>query len=173
MKDEEQTVNSKYRNYIILLVIFCLFGGLVLYLCEWYKVYDDSKKEIPIIRDTLFEIVPEELEHIIIENQNKVVYMCIADADVCRNFEKDFVKYLNKKDYKDEIVYLNLTNVNQDEFVNNFNSTYNYKKKLTTDYPAFVVFKDGVIDSILQGNTENPLSISKLNSFLELNQIGE
>ena len=80
---------------------------------------------------------------------------------------------MKKNDYNEQVVYLNLTDLDQDEFVNAFNANYNYKIKLTTDYPAFVLFEDGKVKSVLQGSEEKPLDLVKVKQFLELNKIGE
>ena len=99
--------------------------------------------------------------------------MCTASNQTCRNFEKDFIKLIKRKNLQDEIVYLNLSNVDQDTFVNNFNTKYNFKIALTTNYPAIVIFEDGKIVSILQGTTDEELTISKTKQFIEINKIGE
>ena len=80
--------------------------------------------------------------------------------------------YREKKQYS-QLIYLNLTDLNQEEFLNVFNTTYHYKKQLTSYYPAFVFFEDGKVKSILQGTEKNPLTITKVKQFLELNEIGE
>ena len=49
-----------FKNYVILIVIFLLGICLTLYLCKWYKVYDDYQKEIPVIRDSLLEITYDD-----------------------------------------------------------------------------------------------------------------
>ena len=46
------------------------------------------------------------------------------------------------------------------------------KKELTTKYPAFVLFEDGIATKILQGKSKE-LSMSKVKHFLELNKLGE
>ena len=77
--------------------------GLVIYLCKWYKVYDDYQKEIPVIRDTLSEITDVDLEHYILDNPSTIIYMCTASNETCRDFEKDFKKFVLKKEYTDSI----------------------------------------------------------------------
>ena len=161
------------HNYVVLIIIFVVTILLVLYLCRWYGDYNEYKKDIPVIRDSLYEIVNNDLEHYIMDNPSTVVYMCTASSDNCRSFEKEFKKYLKKVDLNDSIVYLNLSDMDQDVFVKEFNDKYNYKIKLTTDYPAFVLFEDGKVVSILQGDEEHRLTVSKVKHFLELNEIGE
>ncbi len=164
---------KRIKNYILLFVIFALGIGVTLYICSCYKVYDDYQKQTPIIRGTLSEITNEEITHYILENPSTVIYMCTSSDDVCRQYEKGLKKLVNNTNLSEYIVYLNLSEIDQEAFVNQFNSDYPYKVKLTTSYPAFVIFEDGQIKYILQGNKENPLTISKTKQFIELNHIGE
>lgn len=173
-----QTTNSSskkkvLRNYLLLLLLFVAFMGLVIYACQLYKVHEKEKMKTPIIDGMLNEIYPEDLDHYILDNPTIFIYMCTANGDTCRNFEKSFVKLLKKNDYKDKIVYLNLTDVDLDLFVEDFNNTYNYKTKLTTEYPAFVLYEDGEIKSILQEKKDKSVTLEKVKQFLELNEIGE
>ncbi|MBQ6324076.1 MAG: hypothetical protein IJI22_04490 [Bacilli bacterium] len=164
---------NEKNNYVLLVVIFVLTIAFVLYLCRWYNVYNEYKKNIPVIRDSLYEIVNDDLEHYIMDNPTSVVYMCTASNDKCRTFEKKFKKYLKTVELTDSMVYLNLSDLDQDEFVNNFNSKYDYKVKLTTDYPAFVYFEDGEVVAILQGKEDSDLTLAEVKQFLKLNEIGE
>lgn len=173
--EEKKTTKEKNykKNYIILGLIFLLCIGLILYLCQWYKVYDEYQKESPVIRGVLQEIVPDDLEHYILENPTSIIYMCTAKDETCRSFEKDFKKYINKKEYNDVIIYLNLSDVDINEFITKFNEKYTYKKKLKDKYPAIVVFRDGSIDGLVQEKENSKLTISKVDTFLELNKIEE
>ena len=170
---KENTTKKKYKNYILLVLLFLAAIGLTLYFCKWYNVYDEYQKETPVIRDTLFELSSEELEHYIIDNPTAAVYMCTSAELKCRTFEKDFKKYINSKNLKDEIVYLNLSNLDTEEFIKDFNEKYKSKKELK-NYPAIIVFEDGTITHILQGNQENgKLEIGKVKQFIEMYKIGE
>lgn len=162
-----------FRNYMLLALLFMLSIGLVLYFCELYKVRDAERKRVPIIEGDLQEIYSGDLEHYIVDNLDTLIYMCTANGDTCRSFERDFKKLLKKKDYSNQIIYLNLTDLNQDEFIKEFNNSYHYKSALTSYYPAFVLFEDGKIKNILQGSDVKPLTITKVKHFLEINEIGE
>lgn len=166
-------VNKGLKNYIILFVVIGLSLCLTLYLCRWYRVYDDYQKEIPVIRGALLEITSDDLEHYLMENPSSVIYMCTAQSEICRNFEKDLKKLVEKKNLNDSIIYLNLSNINLDEFINDFNNSYEFKNKLTTNYPAFVIFEDGKVISILQGRENKKLTVENTKQFLEMNEIRE
>ena len=74
------------KNYLILGIIGLIFIGLTLYFCKWYQVLDEEEKQIPVIRDTLPEITPLELDHYIVENPTATIYMCTASDIKCRKF---------------------------------------------------------------------------------------
>ncbi len=160
------------KNYLILLLIFLITGILVIYLCNCYTVYSESKKEIPVIRNTLFEITDKELEHYILENPTTLIYMCTASDEACRTYEEGLVKLVKKSDLKDKMIYLNLSDLNQDEFVESFNEKYPYKIKLTANYPAIVAFTDGKVTNILQSKNKK-LTINKTKQFIEITNPGE
>lgn len=170
---QEEVKKRTAKNYCLVAVIALVFIGLVLYLCKCYKVYDEYQKEIPVIRGSLQEIVNEDLEHFVIENPSSIIYVCVANDDKCRDFEKKFKKFIENNELGDEIVYLNTTGLEQESFVNDFNAKYAKKKLLTTNYPAIVLFDEGKVDSILQAKENKTLSIEKVKNFLELNKIGE
>ena len=175
----EEGKNKKLHNYLILLLIFVVSIIVVLYVCQLYKVEKDAEQKIPVIRSSIKnEILPDELEHYVRDNSRFVIYMCTANDDRCRTFEKDFKRLLSSKkaknaNYTDAIVYLNLTDSDQQEFVDTFNSKYPYRNGITEYYPAFVLFEDGKVKNILQASKNKSLTISKVSSFLELNDIGE
>ena len=161
------------KNYIIIILIFVATIGLTLYFCSCYRVYSESKKEIPIIRGTLSEITSEDLDHYIMENQSTVIYVCTASNPTCRNYEKDFKKLIIKKNLQEKIVYLNLSDVDQEEYVSQLNEKYQSKVELTTKYPALVIFENGKIVNVLQGTEKEKLTISKTKQFIEFNKIGD
>ena len=172
-KKQEEKETKKINNYLLLLLLFAACVVVVLYVCKIYTVNKEEQLKVPIIRGYISEIYSEDLEHYVMDNPTTVLYLCVANDDSCRTFERSFKKFLRRKDYSNQIVYLNLTDVDQEQFVQEFNKKYHYKIELTTNYPAFVLFEDGEVKSILQGNENKPLTITKLNHFLELNEIGE
>ena len=175
-KEEENSKKKIIKNYIILTVICILVVGLTLYLCECFKVYKEEQKKIPVIRGSLInEITEVELEPFLIENPSTVIYVCTASNEKCRDFEKDFKKVINKYNLEESIVYVNLSDVeDQKAFVDQFNASHPYKKgKLTTNYPALVLFEEGKVKNILQGKKTQKLKIGKVKDFIEINKIGD
>ncbi len=164
---------KRIKNFIILGAIFLLGIGLTLYICNCYQVYDEYQKQTPVIRGTLSEITSEELDHYLMENPTTTIYMCTSSSDTCRNYEKELIKLSKTLNLSEYVIYLNLSDVDQNTFIEKFNAAYPYKVELTSSYPAFVSFEDGKVKYILQGNEDEKLTISKTKQFLEINNIGE
>ena len=173
MTENEERKRGGLKNYLILAALFATGIAITLYLCELYKVYDEYQKQTPVIRDSLSEITADDLEHYIQENPTTVIYMCTASNITCRNYEKDFKKLIKSKDLQETIIYLNLSNIDQEKFVEEFNKTYSFRVKLTSIYPALVVFEEGKIINLLQGKTNEKLTIVKTKQFIEIHKIGE
>ena len=166
LKNKEK--KESRRKLIILLLIVLVTVVIVMYFCRWYKVYDEYQKQTPVIRDTLLEIVSDDLEPYLVENPTTIVYMCTASDMKCRDFEKNFIKYIEKKDLYDEFVYLNLSDQDLKVFSKEFNKKYNCKGKFKPNYPAFVSFEEGVVKNILQEEDNKLLDIDTVDSFVEL-----
>ena len=171
-KLNDKKEKKKIRNYIICVILFIACFGLILYLRELYRFNEAEQKKIPVIQGYISEIYNDDLEHYITENPDGVIYMCIANDENCRIFEREFKKLLKKDVYNDNLLYLNLLDVDQDKFLEEFNSKYIYKVKLSKEYPAFVLFEDGKVKAILQ-EKDRKLDIVKVKHFLELSEIGE
>lgn len=170
-KEKERKIGIK--NYLILALIFTAATTITLYLCNVYSVYEESKRQIPVIRGTLSEIKCEELQHYISENPTVMLYMCTASDMTCRNYEKDLKKYVEKEEMQDKIIYLNITEEESSTFADEFNKKYPSRLKLNNNYPALVIFEDGIVTHLLQAKETEELTITKTKQFMDLHKIGE
>lgn len=173
MKNQETERKVGIKNYLILALIFTVSIVITLYLCNVYAVYEDSKRQIPVIRGTLSEITSEELEHYISENPTIMMYICTASNETCRKYEKSLKKYVVREELQEIIVYLNLTEEEATTFPEIFNDKYTTSLKLKNTYPALVIFEDGKVTHLLQGKEKEKLTITKTKQFMELHKIGE
>lgn len=170
-KETERKVGIK--NYLILTLIFIIATIITLYLCNVYNVYEESKRQIPVIRGTLSEITSEELEHYISENPTIMMYICTASNETCRNYEQGLKKYIVREELQEAMVYLNLTEEENQNFSEQFNEKYSVSLKLKDNYPALIIFEDGKVTHLLQGKEKEKLTITKTKQFMELHKIGE
>lgn len=172
-QEKEQLRKIGLKNYIILAIIFIVVTLVSLYLSSVYKVYEQSKREIPVIRGTLSEITTEEVDHYISENPTSMLYVCTASDSRCRSFEKELKKLVEREELQEELVYLNITEEEKNSFHEEFNEKYKSRFKLTSSYPALIVFDEGKVTHMLQEKEEKKLSITKTSQFIDLHRIGE
>lgn len=174
MKKKDIKKKIPTKNYIIFIVMIILVYSLIYYLYSWYKVYYDYQKDIPVIRDSLTEITPEEANHYIQDNSNAVIYLCTANSDYCRNFEKSFKKLVTKDSLDQYITYINLNGTDTESFTEEFNNNYvrSNRKKLKNNYPAIIVFEEGKVIDILQGNEKKKITVKDVERFLDDNKVG-
>ena len=173
MKKKENERKIGIKNYLIITLIFILATAITLYLCNVYRVYEESKRQIPILRGTLYEIKSEELEHYLSENPTTMLYICTASNLTCRNYEKDLKKYVVKEELQEIIIYLNLSEEEKETFAETFNQKYSTSLKLKNNYPSLVIVEDGKITHILQNKENEKLTITKTRQFMDLHKIGD
>lgn len=173
MEKKETQRKVGIKNYLILALIFIVATVITLYLCNVYNVYEESKRQIPVIRGTLSEITSEELEHYISENPTIMMYICTASNETCRKYEQRLKKYVVREELQETMVYLNLTEDENLNFSEKFNEKYSVNLKLKDNYPALVIFEEGKVTHLLQGKEKEKLTITKTKQFMELHKIGE
>ena len=167
---EEKKKEIPIQNYIVLgvIIIITLLG--VIYLCSWYRQYQDNKINEPVITNVLREVEYNNLDTVLTERDMLIMYMCTTDEKVCRSFEKKFSEYIKDNNLTEEIVYLNL-GYSSDE--NNLLDTVyeNYKSdtlvKKIYEYPTLVIFNEGQIVDVLSSNSKNQITIEQVSEFLE------
>lgn len=149
------------KNYVILACIYLAVIFLVLYFVKWYQTYQEYQMKVPIMRDVLQELLPEEVDHYVLENPDTLLYICSATDATCRNFEKDFRYYVKQKGLESNIIYVNLMDVeNQESYLSDLGKKYG-KEIDTKGYPMFLQFEEGNIEEV-----ESELTMEKAKLFL-------
>lgn len=158
------------KNYFVLAIIIIVTLLAFVYLFSWFKQYNESKVNTPIITSTLREVEYNNLNTVLKERDVLIMYMCTTDEKVCRNFEKKFVDYIKDNNLSEDIIYLNL-GYNEDEN-NLLNKVYNtYKSdnlvKKVYEYPTLLIFNNSKIVDVLSSNGKDKLTIEDVDKFLE------
>ena len=167
---KEEVKEIPVKNYLVLGVIIIITLLASLYIFAWFRQYNDSKVNTPIITSTLREVQYNNLNTVVKERDILVMYMCTTDEDICRNFEKKFASYVSNNNLTEEIIYLNL-GYNKDnnnllqKVYNNYKSENLVKK--VYEYPTLVIFNQGKIVDVLSSNGKNTITIEQVNDFLE------
>ena len=91
------------------------------------------------------------------------------ESKVIHEQRREINKFFNEKTKQKKMAQRkDLQNI-----VKDFNNKYNYKIKLTKNYPLLVEFTDGKVTGLVQGEDGNSLSISKMKQFIEIHKIGK
>ncbi len=167
MKKKRKNLPKPLKNYVILGLICGVTILAVIYLCLWYRQYRAYQDTIPTLRGVIPEITERELGHYVQESDRALLYLCVPANDMCRNFEKDLKTMILKKELKDELTYLNLENETHAEVIlKNLHDEYHMNQDLL-GYPAFLLFENGEVYKVLQGNDYTDLSLSEVEQFLD------
>lgn len=137
------------KNYIKVSIIFIATIAVVL---TAFIAYDSHKKyirSIPVIRGSVTEIVPNDLDTHFTEYDDFLLYVGVADDSNCRELEEDLIPMLKKRNIKD-FVYLNITDVESKvEFFEDFNDKYATNIEVS-NYPAVIIISDKKIVDLVQ-----------------------
>lgn len=169
-KKNEEVKEIPPKNYLVLGIIVVVTLLICIYLFAWFKQYNDSKENTPVITSTLRQVEYNDLNTVLKERDILIVYMCTTDEKTCRNFEKKFSKYIKDNNLTEEIIYLNL---GYDKDENNLlNKVYDkYKSdrlvKKVYEYPTLLIFNQGKIADVLSSNGKKKLTIKQVDEFLE------
>lgn len=125
------------KNYIYLFIIIIASIALMLYILEWYKTYNESKLNTGILNNYLQVINYNELDDYIVENKNAVIYVTILGNEEIRKFENNFKNTIMDNNLRDKMLYLDITNENQNNVKN--------KLKIENNLPYLVIYTNGKI----------------------------
>ena len=138
------------KNYFILGIILVASIFIVLYI---NKLYLSTKNNDNILNGFIKEIKTQEIDNYIIENPNFIIYLGYKNNDN-KSFEKKFKKLVTKYDLQKDIVFIDISQFN-DETFNKFCKKY-ADKLLKKDSSLIIVDNQKVIDAldITKGNND-------------------
>ena len=136
LKNEKKREIPK-KNYIYLSII--LLGSILFltYIYNWFEAYNENKLNIGIMNNYLTVINYNELDDYIIENKDAIIYVSVLGNKSINKFEEKFKNNIMDNNLKNDILYLDLTNENQ-EIVTR-------KLQIGTNYPYLVIYTNGKI----------------------------
>ena len=169
-KQKNEVKEIPTKNYLVLGIIIVITLLACVYIFSWFRQYNNSKINTPIITSTLREVEYNNLNTVLQERDMLIMYMCTTDESICRNFEKKFAKFVKDNNLTEEIIYLNLgyskdENHLLDKVYNEYKSDKLVKK--VHEYPTLLIFNEGKIIDVLSSNSKDKLTIDDVNQFLE------
>lgn len=162
-----------FKNYIIVAIMFTSIIILTLALRQWYRSYKDYQLTIPVISGKLQEINYNDFDNYIMEHDEFLLYIGVADDDNCRIIEKDLINVLQNRNLKNEVVYLNMTDVkNKNDYLNKFVIKYMADVK-NLSYPSFVIMYNNKIIDFATKTSKQDLKISDIEKLLDEYELGD
>ncbi len=149
----------KYRNIIILLVIYILSFGLVFYLSKLYL--NSNSVDESSITDYVFDVSGKNYDvlynNIVSyskENGNFILYVSIGKDSSFNDLLKDSI--VDKK-YKKKVLYFDYGIINNVSLFNSLLNSFcdNCSNVSLKDLPLFVCFKNQHIDKIVSSKYLN------------------
>ena len=166
---DEKLRNVPFKNYMILLLVCFITIGIVCVGSIMYRREEAKSLETPVINGVIPEIKKEDVDNYIVENDSFFLYIGSASNYNSREVEEDLIKYFERRDIKNDTIYLNVTNENNlEDFYKDFNKKYvvNDYSKLN-DYPAFIIIKDGKVLDLVQRKENQKLNIGDIDRILD------
>ena len=146
------------KNYIYLSIVLMVSIMLILYILKWYKTYNESRLNTGILNNYLQVINYNELDDYIIENKNAVIYVSILGNEQIRRFERTFKNTIMDNNLRNNMLYLDITNEDQNAVRN--------KLSIDNNLPYLVVYTNGKVThtySISEHNYNNKKILKYLN----------
>lgn len=134
------------KNYIALGLIFILTVGILIYFVNFYnskKEYENSTNDR---MNFLKEITTSDFNNYITENLDFILYTSNSENQDIVKVEKTLKNKLGKKEYINQMIYLNLKNTSIN-FMETLKQYFSENLK-STDYkeiPNVLIVQDGLI----------------------------
>jgi len=152
-----ETKNIPLKNYIILGIIIVFSVLVVFYVRSWYITAEEYYENNSIILDTVAEINSDEISNYSVDNPSFVLYVASGSNANVKSFEKKFKKFILQNDLNNNVLYLNLANVDINQFNNQLNVLASKSAKSTlTDQnsSAIYIFKEGRIVKVMNSTPD-------------------
>jgi len=152
------------KNYIIYGIIVVVTLTLVFYVNEWYKAYKQYELENSYISKYIKEANYLEFQNYTLENPNLIVYIGQKNCRKCVKLEKELYKVIKKYNLEDEVIFLNVTDLED------LNQILNkYKKNnlnASVNIPSIAILDNFMFNDILNSNDENEIRTDEIVQLL-------
>lgn len=160
------------KNYIILAVLFVGTVLLCLYLSSWYKMSEEAKIPEGIMINFLPQVKVEELDNVIFENGNTILYVSSSVDEEAKRFEKNIHDYIAKEGIARYFTYVDIKDISMTALSSKLESRKELQNINFTITPNLYAFKDGkIIDALYYA--EKPLNSKEAIAFIEKQEVIE
>ena len=171
-----------FKKYLLAIFLIILIISVTWLSFRWYAIHKEKKvsesylisekiltKEIKSIDEVIdvFSEAPNTYFILLSYTGNEEVY----------NLEKDLAKVIEKHKLEDQIYYLDITDIKDDDNVlDKINSSLGLNtdnSKKVTQIPTIIYYKDGVAIDIIKRQDNNIMNSGDFEKMLDINKVSE
>ena len=143
MKKSNKNVSS--RNYFIVMVVSVLIIVVVLYARTFYLNYKNNKVNVSVFNDQkINQINSDDFDFALSEISSEIIlYVIYTGSSEIRNMESKLYKEIEKKNLTDKIIYWDVTNSKNSEYIETLRKRFPEIKDQINSAPLFIYIKDG------------------------------
>lgn len=143
MKKSNKNVSS--RNYFIVMVVSVLIIVVVLYARTFYLNYKNNKVNVSVFNDQkINQINSDDFDFALSETSSEIIlYVSYTGSSEIRNMESKLYKEIEKKNLTDKIIYWDVTNSKNSEYIETLRKRFPEIKDQINSAPLFIYIKDG------------------------------
>jgi len=160
---------KKYKNYLILALLFVASIISCIYALKWHSVYLEDKLNTTIITDYIHELKKEEFINYISDNPYAIIYIGVTSDDNCRRFEKQFKNYIINNNLRESIVYMNVNELIGNDLSTKLDNIYNNKTlraegKYFKGVPTVAIYNHTTLVDFV---SDNNLTVERVEELLK------
>ena len=143
MKKSNKNVSS--RNYFIVMVVSVLIIVVVLYARTFYLNYKNNKVNVSVFNDQkINQINSDDFDFALSEISSEIIlYVSYTGSSEIRSMESKLYKEIEKKNLTDKIIYWDVTNSKNSEYIETLRKRFPEIKDQINSAPLFIYIKDG------------------------------
>lgn len=132
------------RNYFIVLMVAVLTITIVLYARKFINDYNENINNISILEDNTQSINISDLNYIIPETKEAIIYVSYKGNKEINSMEKKLYNKIKNTEIKEKIMYLDVSNYIEDSrYISVLRDKFKNIENEINTAPIFIYIKDG------------------------------
>lgn len=143
-KGEVKKDNVSLKNYFIVIIVSVLTIATGLYVRAFYINYNKDLVNQSVMKDKVSEVNFNELDYIVSESSNSLLYVGYTGDKNVYNMEKRLLKEIEKKSLSDKVLYLDVSDfLDNNDYLNKLKKQFSNIENQITNAPMFIFIENG------------------------------
>ena len=136
--------NIPTKNYYMVLLVSVLLIILTIYVRNMYLSYRITRINDSVFADkSINQINTEDFNFTLSETSEAILYVSYTGSKEVYSMEKKLYRELKKKDLIEKVIYWNVTDVDQNDYLSILRSSFPDIKSQINAAPMLIYIKDG------------------------------